>query len=64
MVVCRFRWLYVVPSFNNYAPSKLNIKPVRRLFKIAENAFMLSDMSAFKFCGVKRRDYIISFQSS
>ena len=48
MVVCRFRWLYVVPSFNNYAPSKLNIKPVQRLFKITEYAFMLSGMSAFK----------------
>ena len=28
--------------FSNYAPSKLNMKPVQRLFKIAEYAFMLS----------------------
>ena len=64
MVVCGFRWLKVVPFFSNYAPSKLNIKPVRFLFKIAEYAFMLLGMSAFKFCGAKRRDYIMSFQSS
>ena len=56
MVVCGFRWLQVVPAFSNYAPSKLNIKPMRRLLKIAEHAF--------KFCRLKRRDYIISFQSS
>ena len=67
MVVEFSRWLYVFVggcgSFL-YAPSKLNIKPVQRLFKIAEYAFMLSGRSAFKFCGVTRRDYIISFQSS
>ena len=34
----------------------LKRKPVRRLlFKIAEYAFMLSGMSAFRFCGVSRR---------
>ena len=37
MVVCR--WLQVVPAFSNYAPSKLNIKPMRRLLKIAEHAY-------------------------
>ena len=37
MVVCR--WLQVVPACSNYAPSKLNIKPMRRLSKIVEHAY-------------------------
>ena len=43
VVLSGSRWLQVIPSFfSNYAPSKLNIKPVQRLFKIAGYAFMLS----------------------